>query len=406
MSQEEDFVLASPVASEAKTPVLDDPYSSPPPHDPIDVQILNVQLTKDQLINIALSKITELRADKKVLLRDKENALRQVEELRMCIRGMQQRKETEEAQQPSASVSQPLHFTNSSSSVNNQHSIRKQLTKPALPEKFNGVDKSPTISNWLFAVRLYLKVTRTDEEDYVMMATTLFTSTAIDWWQGIVRAEGESVYRWSWEEFEARCIRRFQAVNDAQVAYQRLLRWKQIGTITTYLAGFQSMVQQIPFELLPEAGRVFLLIEGLNPELQKSVRLVQPTTLDEAIGIAQRVSVMHQPPRQSNRSPPRPPHRQPSTTNRSNSQLNRTATGSRFAPLTVENIEETSLPSTESAENAYEDEGSTSEVDLSYLNAEQKKLYQDGRCFKCKQKGHRGKDCRSTNKSTKEQARV
>lgn len=407
----EDLEFESPVRSEAETPVLNDPVSLPfPPHDPIDVQILNVQLTKDQLINIALGKITELRSDKKALLLDKENALRQVEELRMFIRGIQTRSEAEEVQranQPSTSVSQPLHPSNSSSSsISNQQSIRKQLTKPALPEKFNGIDKSPTISNWLFSVRLYLKVTRTEEEDCVMMATTLFTATAIDWWQGIVRAEGESVYRWSWEEFEARCIRRFQAVNDAQVAYQRLLRWKQTGTITSYLAGFQSMVQQIPFELLPEPGRVFMLIEGLNPELQKSVRLVPPTTLDEAIGIAQRVSVVHQPSNHFKQSLPLPPYRQASTTVRSNSQFNRTATGNRFSPLSVENMETVPSSPNDFLEELHEGENPTNELDCSYMNAEQKKLFREKKCFKCKQVGHHRHQCNTTTIPTKESARV
>jgi hypothetical protein len=258
----------------------------------------------------------------------------------------------------------------------------------------------------LFSVRLYLKVTRTEEEDYVMMATTLFTSTAIDWWQGVVRAEGESVYNWDWKEFEARCVRRFQAANDSQVAYQRLLRWKQSGTITGYLAGFQSMVQQIPFELLSEAGRVFMLIEGLNPEVQKSVRLVQPTTLDEAISIAQRVSIMHPTLNPFNRSPPRPFHRQPSTTVRANSQLNRTATGNRFLPLSVENMEATPSFPNDFTEETAEGENSTNEWDCFYMNAEQKKLFKERKCFKCKRVGHHRHQCTTASTQIKESARM
>ena len=405
MSQE-DFALVSPVSSEADTPkLIEQDSSSTPPHDPIDVQILSAPLTKDRLIHIALSRMAELRAEKKALLRDKENALRQVDELRMLIQGMQQRSGAETvrpARQPSAPVSPPLHST----PPNNEPSTRKQLTKPALPEKFNGIDKSPTISNWLFSVRLYLKVTRTEEEDYVMMATTLFTAIAIDWWQGIVRAEGESVYNWNWKEFEARCIRRFQAVNDAQVAYQKLLRWKQSGTITGYLAGFQSMIQQIPFELLSESGRVFMLIEGLHPELQKSVRLVQPTTLDEAISIAQRVSVFNPSPNPFSRSPSRPLYRQPSTILRSNSQFHRAATGNRFAPLVVENIETTSSFPNDFTHETDEGENSTNELECSYMNTEQKKLFKERKCFKCKRVGHHRHQCPTNSPQTKDSARM
>jgi Ty3 transposon capsid-like protein len=168
------------------------------------------------------------------------------------------------------------------------------MTKPAMPAKFNGWDKSPTISNWLFSIRLYLRVTRTDEEDHVVVATTFFTGTALDWWIGMERSLGESIYQWSWQEFETRCIRRFQSVNDSQSAYQQLLRWQQTGTLTSYLAGFQSMVQQIPLQLLSEKGRLFHLVEGLNTELQTAVKLMQPTTVEEAITIAQRMGDISQ----------------------------------------------------------------------------------------------------------------
>lgn len=46
------------------------------------------------------------------------------------------------------------------------------------------------------------------------------------------------------------------------------------------------------------------------------------------------------------------------------------------------------------------------EMELSYLSAEQKKLYKEGRCFKCKKIGHRSGDCRSSTSSTKDQARM
>ena len=120
-------------------------------------------------------------------------------------------------------------------------------------------------------------MTQTDKVDHVVMAATFFTGTALDWWQGVERAEGEAVYEWGWKEFELRCLRRFQASNDSQMAFQRLLRWRQVGNVSSYLAGFQSMIQQIPLDLLTESGRVFILIEGLSAEVQKSVRLMQPT---------------------------------------------------------------------------------------------------------------------------------
>lgn len=372
-----------------------------------DVLALEPSLqSKDRLRSIALQRLTEVRSankelqrDKEMLMKDKHQYLTTIAELRATIRALQigsnsdQRARNSNTAAPEASHQQQ---------VNKPSNI-----KSAMPEKFNGMDRLPSISNWLYSVRKYLRVTKTEESDFIDLATTFLTGTALDWWQGIERTEGESIYLWSWQEFEIRCTRRFQAVNEAQVSLQKLVRWKQTGAIGGYIAVFQSLVQQIPHSLLTESGRVFHFIEGLVPELQKSVKLMQPLTVDEAIGISQRASVNSQALRPFNPSFNRQPHRQNTIpfSNRTSSQAQRTMSGSRFAPITVENIEETDTFSNDNAEGELGQHELT-EMELSYLSAEQKKLYKEGRCFKCKKIGHRSGDCRSSTSSTKDQARM
>jgi len=134
---------------------------------------------------------------------------------------------------------------------------------------------------------------------------------------------------------------------------------------------------------------------------------MQPLTVDEAIGIAQQTSVNSQTLRPFTQSFNRQPHRQNTIpfSNRTSSQAQRTMSGSRFAPLTVENIEETEALSNDNAEGEIGQQELT-EMELSYLSAEQKKLYKEGRCFKCKKVGHRSSDCRSSTSSTKDHARA
>ena len=396
MSQEE-LVFISPASSSATAPT----------HDPGDAQLLSLSLTKETLRDVALNKLAELRSFNTSLQRNNDNALRQVEDMRTMIQGMHGARDMAEAQQTRSTDLQPHHSTNSPS-VNNQQAVKKPPMKIALPDKFTGVDKSPTISNWLFSISQYLRAMRADEEDYVVVATTFFTGTAMDWWQGVVKTEGQEAYHWSWQEFETRCLRRFQAVNDSELAFERLMRWRQTGSVSSYLAGFQSHIQQIPFTTLPEAGRTFVFIAGLNQELQKAVKMQQPTTLEQAMNLAQRASGLNQTSSQFNSSFNRPFNRQSSTMGRSSSQLHRTATGSRFSPLVVENVEEASEQvGRNAALKQSEEEGQTSDFDLecSALTAEQKKLYREGRCFKCKQKGHLGRDCCS-NQQSKDNARM
>jgi Ty3 transposon capsid-like protein len=202
--------------------------------------------------------------------------------------------------------------------------------------------------------------------------------------------EGESIYQWSWEEFTERCVK-------------RLLRWKQTGHITAYLSVFQSLIQQIPLTLLTEQGRVFVLIEGLNNDLQKSVILIQPATVDEAIIIAQRASATYHAQSPFQQTFTRPNYRHPSTTTRSSSQFNRATTGSRFVPLIVENVEEVHAEGQSDSPQYPTYRGShPPDADLTYLNAEQRKLYKEKKCFFCKKVGHWTKECRFNPNTTKE----
>ncbi len=412
MSQDDDSI-GSPLTT-ALTEVI---------HDDTDSLIFSGLHTKEKLRDLALCRLSELRneraallsdkaalqADKLALQEDKANQQKQIEDLRQRLAGVQvsvnpnvEDEKAQESHRPTVS-STSLTSQPSQLSVESPQPSRKQLTKPALPEKFNGVDKTPTVSNWLFSMRLYLRVTQTEKDDHVAMASTFLSGTALDWWQGIERVEGESIYQWSWEEFTERCLKRFQATNDAQLAFQRLLRWKQTGHITAYLSVFQSLIQQIPLTLLTEQGRVFVLIEGLNSELQKSVRLMQPATVDEAINVAQRASATYHNPSPFQQTFTRPNHRHFSTTTRSNSQFNRTTTGSRLAPLVVENVEEVHAEGQSDSPQDTIDRGSKPpDADLAYLNAEQRKLYKEKKCFHCKKVGHFSKECRFNSNTTKE----
>jgi hypothetical protein len=130
---------------------------------------------------------------------------------------------------------------------------------------------------------------------------------------------------------------------------------------------------------------------------------MKPKTVDEAINVAQTASAINQYGGQSTQSFNRQPSRQVSTAVRSTSRINRTSAGNRFAPLSVENIEDEGQPIVDDTYHLRnEGENTASELECSYLNSEQKKLMKEGRCFKCKRFGHLAKDCRSSISSTKD----
>jgi hypothetical protein len=388
------------------------PPSEPhqPAFDPTDVAYFESAALghKESLKLAGLNRTAEVRAQLAEAKAQLEDSRMHIAELRLLAQVLpNQLFGDQPARAHSSAATSPILNTVPQHSTTVQPLTRVSHTKSAMPDKFNGCDKAPTIANWLFSVRRYLRVTKTGEDERIDIASTFFTGTALDWWHGVEKAEGELIYRWSWSDFEARCLRRFQGVNESQLALHRLLKWKQTSSLNVYLAGFQAMAQQVPSELLPEPTRIFVFTEGLNNELQKSVRLMQPTTLDEAIGVAQRASVTLQPVSQFFQPSNRYSHRQPSTMARASSQINRAASGSRFAPLMVENMEDVTQPNVNYSELNYgHTEGTTSDVECSALTAEQRKLFRENKCFKCKRVGHRLNDCPTSQWQSKEQARV
>lgn len=366
------------------------------------------QGNKESLKLAGLSRMAEVRAQLADVKAQLEDSRMHIAELRLLAQVLPNQLFSDHpTRAPSSAITSPILNTVPQLPTASQPPTRVSNTKSAMPDKFNGIDKAPTIANWLFSVRRYLRVTKTSEDERIDIASTFFTGTALDWWHGVEKAEGELIYRWDWTDFEARCLRRFQGVNESQLALHRLLRWKQTSSLNVYLAGFQAMVQQVPAELLPEPTRIFVFTEGLNNEIQKSVRLMQPNTLDEAIGVAQRASVTLQPVGQLFNSGNHYPYRAPSTMGRTSSQGSRSASGNRFAPLMVENIEDANrFPIDNVALDSRDAEGTASDFECSALTTEQRKLFRENKCFKCKRVGHRINECPTSQWSTKEQARV
>ena len=146
---DEDPVTDSPLST-AVTSVL---------HDESDILIFSGNSTKEQLREIALRRLSEMRSerasllsdkaalqeDKLALQLDKQHQQMQIEDLRHLLAGIQQARE-DQAKQQTDSTQAPIAIT-SVSSKDSVPAVRRTLTKPALPEKFNRVEKTPTIAN-------------------------------------------------------------------------------------------------------------------------------------------------------------------------------------------------------------------------------------------------------------------
>ncbi len=274
------------------------------------------------------------------------------------------------------------------------------------PDKFSGADRSQNIENFLVAVERFLRLSRVENSDKIDTTAGFFTGVALDWWISIERTEGEKIRNIGWEEFRQMCLKRFLAITTAETAMKKIGKWKQSGTINSYISSFQNLAQQIPANLLPQEARLLYFIDGLAIDLQKHVKSMRPESIEEAINFAQSIGNVGYTQGGMNNN-----GRNNQSYTHSQRQLQQQShnhsVGSRNQPIYLENVNtevsEVDSSVSVSSSSPHEQLLSHTGIDLSFLTAEQKKLFKEGRCFRCKQAGHRRSECKDNQGSFRQQ---
>jgi len=69
----------------------------------------------------------------------------------------------------------------------------------------------------------------------------------------------------------------------------KIKNWKQTGSLETYIHGILSIAAPVLYSLFPEEARALKFIHNIQPELGKLVSSQNPTTIHEAISIAEKL---------------------------------------------------------------------------------------------------------------------
>jgi len=170
-----------------------------------------------------------------------------------------------------------------------QTPLQPRHAKVPEPDKFSGSDRTQNIENFLVAVERFLRLSRIDKSDKIDTTAGFFSGVALDWWISVERTEGEKIRNIGWEEFRQLCLKRFMSVTNAETAMKKIGKWKQSGSINSYIASFQNLAQQIPTNLLPKEARLLYFIDGLTTDLQKHVKTMKPESVEDEINFAQSI---------------------------------------------------------------------------------------------------------------------
>ena len=262
----------------------------------------------------------------------------------------------------------------------------KFTLKPKAPEPFTG-RYGVNVTSWLFRMHEYLRLAAIPEQQQVIWAASYLSDTASTWWrfQQLRTTQGMEAAITTWSDFARLLTKYFQPLNAKRHARNRLAQLAQKKSVREYNHAYTMLMIELPE--MHEEDRLDRYIRGLKLAVRKELEVKDPEKLEDAMEMAERIDEFLY----SNR---RPSNERPSQVDRPTGptpmELGAMQTQARTFGGKARGHDGRRAGSLSG--NAKGNSGNLTQAEKDLLMAE-------GRCFKCKQPGHRGFECPS--KATK-----
>ena len=190
------------------------------------------------------------------------------------------------------------------------------------------------------------------DDKALAVAISYLDGPAHDWWIVFKNSEqGRSINTWSL--LQSVLISRFEILNKSKIARDKLAKWRQIKDVSAFNDDFQRIILDIPNISVEE--QIDRYTRGLKPYIWKELCTREYTRLSDAMRDAERVESAHR--RLGKPSKPGDKPRQPKPS-------------SDPVPMEIGNVQLKKL-----------------------TPAEREQCRKEGRCFRCRQKGHLANQC-------------
>jgi hypothetical protein len=149
---------------------------------------------------------------------------------------------------------------------------------------FTAEDKNQRPDRWLFRAEKMLQVMEVDTTQWVLYATLRLDGAALAWWQ-MLELSGEAPSDWA--DFASGLKSQFGNVNPEQSARDTFwYHLRQHTTVREYIKEFRSLLLELP--TVDDGTKKDRFIQGLKDAVRHEVVLREPSSLAEAMSLAER----------------------------------------------------------------------------------------------------------------------
>ncbi|XP_024990666.1 uncharacterized protein LOC112524955 [Cynara cardunculus var. scolymus] len=160
------------------------------------------------------------------------------------------------------------------------------------PKEFHGKKGAIGLLSWIESMESVLHISKCSDDCKVEYATCQLQGRTLTWWNIQVQTRGrQAAYELSWEELKKLLIEEYCSKSEIQKLEVEFWNHTMIGMeVDKYTARFHELAKLVPHMVTPEEKRIDRYIWGLVPEIRGMVTSANPTTIQNAVVLANRLT--------------------------------------------------------------------------------------------------------------------